>query len=68
MNTHFGLLGTLLTLVQGLAFAGHAVPSVRVAMPDEPGAITRRAVHVREGAQLADRPRKDATQAWFESS
>ncbi len=46
VNTHFALLVILLTLVQGLALAGDAVPSVRVMLPDEPGAITRRAVKI----------------------
>ena len=46
VNTHFVLFMTQLTLVQGLALAGDAVPSVRVMMPDEPGAITRRAVEI----------------------
>ncbi len=46
VNTHFGLLVSLLTLVQGLALAGEAVASVRVMMPDKPGAITRRAVEI----------------------
>jgi hypothetical protein len=55
MKKHLGLCVGLLTLTAGLSLAAGPVTSVRVVLPDNAGAITRRAATIL-GRQITFKP------------